>query len=1129
MSSYRCGLNPGAPWNDSRVCSFQQGYIFMPEDCPNVNFMAHDTTKGSTLHQFVLSKIIFGIKDGDGISWLLPGAAGDFVCDNIPGGLKGTGTYKGIKCTVEAYPRILGREPLKRIGGIVVKATLSEPADFVIKIGGGNYSCLHGIHGILASGDINGEKCSIEMTAGADNTITITSEEHKLFTICRAESKWEIADNGENGQYCLTEKTGSEFYVICSFSEDKGESEELTGADMISELERVKDYYRRMLDNWYIKTPCDTIDETFAHARLNVEYSWMRPYGWIECIHHWPTMWHMEHTAMEEWAGNSDRTKELLRSQMKNLFPNGAVPDMCPGGTGRREWGGNNQFFFREVMHYLEMTGDLDFAKEVEPYMDKILAQTFREYDPLKNGVLGWGTQIGNQEDFESTPGMGSGTGCEGARMLEIMSEIKLLNGKREESDFYRRASENALARTKKELWQSDLGRFAWYRDSNDNVHLDTSYHGIVYPVIYGQLSDADAVSSMDHLKHRMTGKSGEMYQSNHFGEHAYWGLPTWGMQCGSNMQPFATAAYARLGMNNDAIRPMKFIADIVAGPYQRGSFPETANEFQHAYFYPSAAVYGEQIIESIFGAKLNMLKNVMHFSPCFPDDWNSAELKLPSLEMRFERAGSKQIFRCRLKEKMPCAFTVKTPPCENVTAVANGVPAEIKTVQHIGFFEHTAQLGEQTEFVFEFCCDPIDFNVQYKKSVAAGDKFSISACGAELVSIDDKCGCFSGYRMLSESGAELSVKSDALDKYEKFGWFGMVNFARRCFTVKLRHNVTVFEIPCRITLVPRVTVDGSLSGKVLKIEVVNSASCPFSGTAYLLYHGESIGSEADIKANGKTEICFELTEDQLSHVSFGTNKASLIIGNTVSDFTFESRQSTMDYNVVALDDNMLVPRDFWFNCTGKIGGHRSHMFLCRESVEFMEGLFENESEINILPGVPVRINKNGFIPLDSETNRYTSIPLKGLSASKVYILLSSFITNHNVFSEVFRIELECERDNEAYYRPIVLKPLMFPGDLDMAYPGKCNFGFPTYVTEEPRGERPALPAETGTDDYSCAVPPSYPQHYLWTRNKTIETGNTVFNLIEINLNTLRNLKELRISVTETVASGGVFAITVAK
>ena len=67
------------------------------------------------------------------------------------------------------------------------------------------------------------------------------------------------------------------------------------------------------------------------HAYLNVEYAWLRPYGWIESIQHWPTMWHMEHTAAEEWAGNFDRVRECLRSQMKNIFESGAEK---AGGIG---------------------------------------------------------------------------------------------------------------------------------------------------------------------------------------------------------------------------------------------------------------------------------------------------------------------------------------------------------------------------------------------------------------------------------------------------------------------------------------------------------------------------------------------------------------------------------------------------------------------------------------------------------------------------------------------------------------------------------------------------------------------------------------------------------------------------
>ncbi|MBP5255540.1 MAG: hypothetical protein J6Z80_00645, partial [Clostridia bacterium] len=581
--------------------------------------------------------------------------------------------------------------------------------------------------------------------------------------------------------------------------------------------------------------------------------------------------------------------------------------------------------------------------------------------------------------------------------------------------------------------------------------------------------------------------------------------------------------------MNNDAVRPLKFIADIVAGPYQRGSFPETANEFQHAYFSPSAAVFGEQVIESVFGIKRNRLENVMFFSPCLPDDWNEAEIKLPSVEYRFERKGSKQIFRCKLKEKTACVFSFKTRPCVNAAAVLDGKEIPVKTTPRVGFFENDVCLGEQREFVLEFDCEPISFEVGYKPVAAAGDVLSVNVSGAELVSVDDECNVFSGYKACGSASARLTVREDLLEKYEKFGWFGLVNFARRCFSVKLRCGAVEFDVPCRITVVPKITIDGELNGKTLKVSFVNSSAKPVTGKISLLYDGMTFGSDASSIPEGRSEISFDLTEEQLRDVSFGTNTATLVVGTETYDFKFESTGSSLEYTSVKLDENALVPRDFWFSCTGKLGGHRSHMFLCRESVEFMEGLFENHTDIDVLPGVPVKINKNGFIPLDSEKNRYTTIPLTGIRAKKVYLLTSSFITNHNVFSEVFRLELECERDEEAYYRPIVVKPLMFPGDLDLAYPGKCNFGFPTYVEEEPRGDRPSLPVETGTDDYSCAVPPEYPQHYLWTRNKTIEVGNTVFNLIEINLNRSRNLKELRISVTETVAAGGVFAITTAK
>ena len=176
---------------------------------------------------------------------------------------------------------------------------------------------------------------------------------------------WEPREQEGHGTCGIARTEKTELFLLCAFSENREEAEKIASADPAEERQKVLHYYKKMFDEWYIDTPVASFNESFRHARLNVEYAWFRPYGWIECMHHWPTMWHMEHTAPEEWADNADRTKELLRSQMQLLLPNDAVPDLSPDGKGRRDWGGNNQFFFREVMHYLEMTGDLAFAEEV--------------------------------------------------------------------------------------------------------------------------------------------------------------------------------------------------------------------------------------------------------------------------------------------------------------------------------------------------------------------------------------------------------------------------------------------------------------------------------------------------------------------------------------------------------------------------------------------------------------------------------------------------------------------------------------------------------------------------------------------------------------------------------------------
>ena len=66
---------------------------------------------------------------------------------------------------------------------------------------------------------------------------------------------------------------------------------------------------------------------------------------------------------------------------------------------------------------------------------------------------------------------------------------------------------------------------------------------------------------------------------------------------------------------------------------------------------------------------------------------------------------------------------------------------------------------------------------------------------------------------------------------------------------------------------------------------------------------------------------------------------------------------------------------------------------------------------------------------------------------------------------------------------------------------------------------------DAGETDYAEAHPPEFPQPDFWCQSRAFEAGNTVYNLIEIDLGEAREMKELRLIPLTADAGGGLFAI----
>lgn len=1040
----------------------------------------------------------------------------------FPAGVAGSGNVEGNSFAIECCPMITDREKFVRKGGMGVCIT-ADKGPIWLKCCTGELNILQCfyIENIENTPDMCCQRGNAEIE---DNMLHLFSSVHPLHIY--VSGNFELAleklpDTDENsGRYAVLRCPDNKLYLTAAFAEDKELAKALAKQRAEMVIQNVKEYYDEILKEWYIETPDADIDEAFVHARLNVEYGWFSPFGWIESPHHWVSFWHQEHTYAEDWAGNANRSKEVFISLIERLQDGDKVMDLSPLGTTRREWGGENIYFFRGVDHYLRQTGDIEFAAFARPYMVKILNQTFREYDPTNSGIMAFGTQIGNQEDFEGIPGKGSSSGIEGAYMLRVMSTIESILGNKDEAEKYALESKLAIDAVYKKLFLKDVGRFAWYEDLSGQMRLDPAYHSICYPINYGMMEDEAMVSSIDHLINRLSGPDGEVFISNHFGGHAHNGVATWGMQCGANNQPVATLAYSKLGMGNQAILPLKFIADIVCHR-QAGSFPETAREGFKSYFTPAACMFSLGVIEGIFGLDRNMLTNTTRIAPCFPDPWDHAKIRIKGIEISYAKRGKVHTFTGKVADGTNKIFTWRLPPYGKIKAVLNNAQAEVSTTRRCGWFEAEIKLGQGQEFLLEIEYEPLEFGINHPGSVAEGDGLYLEAKGAKIVSLKDPQGIF-GEVEYAENQLRLKTKEDLLKPYMPYGWFGLMNFARRTFYLNLNVDGVEFTHPLHITVLPKYALGAKLYGQDLMVSIHPMTDTPYTGTAVLAMGRESAIAEVDLKSRVTSEVKFTLSRQMLESLLPGSNKAKVILGDYVLSVDFYAEVQNKQATAIPLQEDAIKPATYW-GVIGKTATAPGSSIYCVTPDDFLQDVFEKYDNLQAMPGVTFALNKKGFLPVSYDYEKFVTIDLRGRRAKKLYVLFSPFITNQHAFTTPFCMELEAVK-GEEYIKPIFRVDLRFPGDLDIGLSGRGMYGFPTFINEE-RNDLPPMPKAKDTD-YPGAMPPDYPQHYLWNRRFAFQVCETVFTVIEIELDKERDLKELRIQTLADGAAGGIYAIS---
>ena len=1123
------GIRSPGPLTVDRVAGWHHAIVTTNNTRPNVCFMTYINETGNSGTQHLLAKLVIGVEIDGQIHWTSEAANVDV--SDIPGGVIAAYNIKHVQVRTEILPLMKGRGAGRWEGAALFTVSTIPAKPVVLRIGGGREAFMHyNPVDWIVTDEVDFDGASVELVDGVG---MLHSSKHPL--AIGVVTSGELTR--EEGHLIARMGRGAGT-VLLSFAKEGARAFELVKLEPDAERKQVVAYYDKLLSSCRLETPETEMNQAFRSALYNLEYNWAEPIGWVEGLHHWVTMWHQQHTPGVEWLGQADRSRQCIVTHAEKVPEDGAIPHMSPGGHVRRDWGGNNQFYLWQVRHYLRHTGDMETIRKIAPVVMRAAEQSFEEYDQDGDGLLCWGLQIGNQEDFVLTPFGGTSPTVEGINMLRTAALVAQVTGDPVKARHFEALAERSVARLRSDLWLKDLGRFGFYKDPLGPIALDGQYQTFIYPAIWGVLDAEDGWTSIRHLRDRLMGKGGEIYCSNNFPDHLIDLWATWGMQAGASQQPWGAWGLAKVGLRNETYRPLQALAEWVMSDFHKGAWPEVAHEKRLGYFSPPAGVYIQAVAEAVFGLEVDKLEHVIHVAPSFPDKWPKAKLTLPEYSAEYRRMGNTFHYVVSSAEELTRHVRWMLPVGAVSEVLVNGEEIAFEISPGVGcvVLEFRTPASKRTHLTVKM--RPLKYVVTVPGSIAEGDLLVLKLEGARIESLDDRCGVLESYRMGTNHGVEARVRTGQLDKYKGYGRLGQLNFSRRTFFLNCHQKEVSFRLPVDLVILPRceVTAQGEVEDGSVRLLIRNNTQTELAGAARLTVAGATVAWELEVAARSERFCSIALSATMVNQLTPGDNQSELrlpdgqrvdvtlsvvkqIAGNAV---LLEHMRQRM--KPVKLPQEALYKSDQWHALRKVMGSSRC---LWDWSPSPRDCLDQPELVLPELPGVRFEMS-DGLVVLSHKLGKpELLLDLESQEYRKLFLLVAGLADNHSMFLPIARLDLLLGKSKSANVGiQFISRTLRLPGDLDW-WINTC-MGGRLATFQPPRRDRlgllPLLPASA--TDWREGEAPGFPQPEFWARSLAVKTPAAVLNVVELDLGKPMVLQSLRLVMESVDPALGLLAVT---
>jgi len=527
--------------------------------------------------------------------------------------------------------------------------------------------------------------------------------------------------------------------------------------------------------------------------------------------------------------------------------------------------------FMDELLWHLNWTGDMEYARQVFPALQRHLAWEKNTYDPDNDGLYDAYCCIWASDALQYNGGKVTHSSAYNYRANKMVAEIAKKLG--EDPTPYEKETELILSAINSELWIADKGWWAEFTDNmghgmrHDNAALWTVYHSIDSD-IHDPFKAYQATRYIDtEIPHMPVLANGLDDKTTYVISTTNWQPYDWSINnVAFGEIAHTTLAYWQAGRYDEAFKLFKGnVLDAMylsssPGNVSQTSFYDAALGELYRDFSDATGMGVRAMVQGMYGIIPDLMNDRLVIRPGFPDDWDFAEIETQNMNYSFKRIGNidKYIIKPNLLKKNVQLIMEVNAWMNKVKSIkVNGEDAAYTLIDDaVSMPKIRFDAGKALIY---------DIDIEWAGETIAHKKASIVIADGDELKLNlpfNSGDVYDPQGILSNARLRNGVLSGKVTAHE----------GHRTLFLRIVSGDMKYWFPVDIKVVKPVDIINNPDSKFLEFMLVNNKDKPLSGKLFL--NGKDSGRKIDLIAGGNESYKFDSFMATL-----GTNKIEVKSG----------------------------------------------------------------------------------------------------------------------------------------------------------------------------------------------------------------------------------------------------------